>query len=656
MSDQPEPGQEPFPPEEASGQVFPPNGTQQEPAPSAMGGESPHIQDVPPAPTPEGEQSPPPPEPEQPAAAASEPTGHRRGNRIELSYVGGDLTILGGAEQVTVRGARYPSPQPDADGVLRVAGLPDSAELRVPDGYVVEAHEIAGDLHASRFDGLLRIERVEGDVTLDAVAGARLSWVEGDLRARHGAELELRGIDGDARIDEFSLPPVLGRVSGDLVARNLSGLEVRDSIDGDLQVERCGPVLVRDTISGDVRANGIDGAFQCGEVGGDCALNQVRDVIVSTVGGDLMVEHAAGVVEAGTVGGDARIRDASGRIRLGSIGGDLDVAQAPGGLLAGLIGGDAVLETSLQHPAEFIVQASGDIRLRARGEVHARFVAQTSGGEIRTRLPLTVERGRRRNLVGVLGRGDATVTLQSSGGDISITASDMYERENTMGDESTTEEQQQHTPNGDTERTWEGAFGGRRFRIRVDRGPGRAGVRFQGPFGPDEEPASDRDFGFEWERGRGARTYGEYEARMNEIRDKAERVARRAAEQAQRAAEQAAQRVRETDWESMGREIRGNIERAMGDLEDTFAQMRREWDVRRPGTPNGGSGPSTSQRVRIEHDDEPAAGPSASASTADAADMMNADERDAQRRAILERLRTGEISIDEAERQLNSLH
>ena len=46
---------------------------------------------------------------------------------------------------------------------------------------------------------------------------------------------------------------------------------------------------------------------------------------------------------------------------------------------------------------------------------------------------------------------------------------------------------EEREPGDKAERVWEGGLGGRRFRMRWDRGPGRAGFHFQGPFtGGDE--------------------------------------------------------------------------------------------------------------------------------------------------------------------------
>ena len=73
-------------------------------------------------------------------------------------------------------------------------------------------------------------------------------------------------------------------------------------------------------------------------------------------------------------------------------------------------------------------------------------------------------------------------------------------------------------------KTWEASFGRSRFRAQWDREPGRVWFHFQGPFMEAKDPDSmgtpfTPDFGFEWERGRGAHTYGEYDERLGDFRD-----------------------------------------------------------------------------------------------------------------------------------------
>jgi len=361
------------------------------------------------------------------------------------------------------------------------------------------------------------------------------------------------------------------------------------------------------------------------------------------------------------IAGDGKVFHVSERTHLGKVRGNLIVVDAPRGVLAE-VKGDVVLNTSLGTDAEFVVCADANVTFRTYGEINARFVAQTSQGEIQTRLPLLVERGRRRNLVGVIGHGDATVTLRSTYGNITIIAADSDERKYPMNKEFTSSNKEHE---GEGARTWEGGFGKHRFRARLEREPGRAQFHFQGPFTEDDPdgfgvPFSP-DFGFEWERGRGAHVYGDYEENWDEIREKTERAAHRAAEHAKRAAKRATRHMRDLDWEAVEREILAAVEKTMVELEETLANIRRTWNKHQAKSESStGEQRSKAQRVRIEYDkvddpfDEEAAPPSGSTG-ASSSRSLSRDERDAQRRVILEELRTGAISLEEAEKRLNNL-
>lgn len=358
--------------------------------------------------------------------------------------------------------------------------------------------------------------------------------------------------------------------------------------------------------------------------------------------------------------GDGYVSHISGRIHIGKVGGNLLVVDAPRGVLAE-VGGNAVLDTSLSAHAEFVVQAIANVTLRTHDEINARFVAKTSQGEIQTRLPLMVEHGRRRNLVGVIGHGDATVTLRSKYGNITIIAAENDEREYSMNNESASSSKEREE---EGQRTWEGGFGQYRFRAQWDRGPGHARFNFQGPFTGNDDPDGfgvpfSPDFGFEWERGQGARAYGDYEERWDDLRDKAERTARRAAERARRYAERTTRRMRDTNWEAVEREVRATADKAMAELEDALTNIRREWNKRQEKSESSKNEKSSkAHRVRIEYEkmDDPLDEDSPTSSTGAAAStQVSREERDAQRRVILEELRTGAISLEEAERRLNKL-
>jgi hypothetical protein len=596
-----------------------------------------------------------------PDAASEPPAGEPAQPRVEIDLIQGDARIYGGAPQVFLNSPGVRAEDhivTDVAGMLRFHRLPDDSELGVPDGTHVLIRQVYGDLAVEHLDGYVTVQYVRGDLDLDGLAVGDFVQVGGDLDAGGGGSLRVRSTGGDAALADYDEAPLLGRVGGDLEAHDLPGLEVREAVGGGVELERCGAVTLIGTIGGDLRAERTTVALRASSVGGDVELSFAEGVTLAAVGGDLTIQEATGAIDVSSIGGDAELKRTRGSVRLGTVGGDLSVEDATGGVVAGRVGGDAEIETPLTAGAEYKVRTGGDIELRVRGEVNARFVAQTNGGEISTRLPLTVERGRRRHLVGALGRGDATVTLQS-GGDISITATNRFEEEQGMGDDFNTtgtadREDEQAGP-----RTWETAFGRHRFRVQWDRQPGRANFHFKGPFTEDEDPDAmghgpSRDFNFEWERGKGPQFSGEYQQQLNDLREKAERAARKAAEQAQAYAERAAKRARDTDWEAVGREVRSAVERAMSELENAFGNMRSTWESRSSSGSQGdasGQRPSGAQRVRIEVDDDPDAAAGASASESAA----SRDDVEARRRAILEQLRNGALSLDEAERQLNDL-
>lgn len=601
--------------------------------------------------------------------------------RVEIGEAEGDLRITGGATQVTLHADHDDISGADRNGVLYFETLPDGAELAVPHGASVLVRDVNGDLEVEDLDGALDVSKARRDVEIRGVALVRLGSVRGDLALRDGGEAEIRDVGGDAGIASFRQARLTGRIGGELEARDVAELTVEGPVGGDVSIEHCGPVsfdagvggdLTVEQCAGPVRASRVggdaeitlSGAVTLGSVGGDlsierCAgraqanvvggdahLEEVASVRIEVVGGELEAQRVSGDLEVNTVGGDAELTDIGGVARIATVGGDLETRQTPRGVVVSRVGGDAGLDTELGKEAEYTINAGSDITLRARGDVSARFVAQSAGGEIRTQLPLSVERGRRRNLVGSLGRGEAAVTLRS-GGDILIIAADSMSGGFRMSDERDTYTDESAGFSGPGSHKWEGVFGGKKFRVNVDRGPDKTHFHFEGPVDEGVEPNPGKAFDFEWERGKGARTYGEYDDQLRDLGAKAEKLARQAAEQAQDYAQQARNKVRETDWEGVGREVRTALSRAMSELEDAFGRVRNGWDGGQGGSTPKSDRPSA-QRVRIEQDDMQ---PEASAYSAPAGGV----DREAERRSVLEQLRSGAIALDEAERRLNDL-
>ena len=143
------------------------------------------------------------------------------------------------------------------------------------------------------------------------------------------------------------------------------------------------------------------------------------------------------------------------------------------------------------------------------------------------------------------------------------------------------------------------------------------------------------------------------------MREKTERAARKAAEHAKRYARRATRHMRDMDWEAVEREVLAAVEKAMGELEETLANIRRNWNKRQEQSESPAQEQrSKAQRVRVEYDkvDDPLDEDVATSSTATSSSgSLPREERDAQRRVILEELRTGAISLEEAERRINDL-
>ena len=230
-----------------------------------------------------------------------------------------------------------------------------------------------------------------------------------------------------------------------------------------------------------------------------------------------------------------------------------------------------------------------------------------------------------------------------------------------MSDESTTNDKEQGKKGP---QTWQASFGRSRFRAQWDREPGRAWFHFQGPYMEENDPDGigtpfTPDFGIEWERGRGPHTYGEYDERLDDFRQKTEKAARQAADRATRYARRATQQVRDRNWDAIERDVRTAMDKAVSELEETLRRLRREWEKRQGESQSTGDkkGPQA-QRVPVEYDvaeetpdEEAMRGYRGTSSTSSSLHH----ERDVQRRAILEELSTGKIPLDEAERRLRDL-
>lgn len=211
-------------------------------------------------------------------------------------------------------------------------------------------------------------------------------------------------------------------------------------------------------------------------------------------------------------------------------------------------------------------------------------------------------------------------------------------------------------------KTWEGGLGRSRFRAQWDRGPGYAQVHFQGPFTQNDDPDGigvpfSSDLGIAWEREHGVRISGEH---WNNLRGGANRSIHQATEFAQRTAKRVLSTIDDDRWRTVGNEVRTIAEKALAELEEAISNIRQKQSTNESGSQTIIEEQGLkAQRIPIEYDKTN--DPFDEGSTIDSMDAalpkpLSKDERDARRRSILEDLRAGTISLEEAELRLMNLN
>ncbi|MEO8036769.1 MAG: DUF4097 family beta strand repeat-containing protein, partial [Acidobacteriota bacterium] len=194
------------------------------------------------------------------------------------------------------------------------------------------------------------------------------------------------------------------------------------------------------TSGGDIDVTPISGAVDARTSGGNVTLASVGGPVnVHTSGGDVKLTSATGKVEIRTSGGSIRIDDAStavdartsgGSIEIGrtsgdvyarTSGGDIRLASVTGGVDAQTSGGSVTANFAGQpHPSKLFT-SGGDVMVTVGGSAGLDLDAKSSGGDVESDLPVTIQGGHRDNaIVGKINGGGPQFVLRSSGGGIHV--------------------------------------------------------------------------------------------------------------------------------------------------------------------------------------------------------------------------------------------
>lgn len=190
-------------------------------------------------------------------------------------------------------------------------------------------------------------------------------------------------------------------------------IEIED-IEGDIDLDTSGGRIAVAQIQGNVNADTSGGGIRISGVTGD--------VRADTSGGSISVETVDGRVVADTSGGGISIRDVSGDIEADTSGGPIEIVGAGGKVNADTSGGGVSATFARGNRAGGSLSSSGGpVTVTVDPSVGLDIDASTSGGSVRTDLPITVQGSVSKSaLRGRLNAGGAMLKLRSSGGGIRI--------------------------------------------------------------------------------------------------------------------------------------------------------------------------------------------------------------------------------------------
>jgi len=172
-----------------------------------------------------------------------------------------------------------------------------------------------------------------------------------------GVTVEVEDLAGDLNVSDLATPFAVKRVRGNLHARRIGAISIRDTVSGNVSIKEAGSVeglKVRGALSVEsahaIAFSLVAGEFDCRAIDGEVAIEKIAGgarllglhgpFIARIVGGHLEIEDGAHV-EAGVVGGKVRASNLSGAIRIGKIGGKLAADSIAGEIAVGFVGGSA---------------------------------------------------------------------------------------------------------------------------------------------------------------------------------------------------------------------------------------------------------------------------------------------------------------------------
>lgn len=234
------------------------------------------------------------------------------------------------------------------------------------------------------------------------------------LRAPVTVSVNVQDCEADVRIETISGNVELQHIEGDLVLRGLAQATLRD-IEGDISARGVATIKGEGTWEGDAALRGVADTIDVNEIEGDAALNDVGAVTIQNLEGDLVVRVMRGPLHLGDADGDVSLHDIAGDITVARLDGDFIAAGVQGSIDAPEIDGDAVV--SLADVKGVVVRAKGDTVINLPVNANCDIELDAPHGDVIAR-GLHVEERDKNHVRGKLGSGGPKVVVESLHDDV----------------------------------------------------------------------------------------------------------------------------------------------------------------------------------------------------------------------------------------------
>lgn len=269
-------------------------------------------------------------------------------------------------------------------------------------GRGVSEDEVARNAKSVRLD----LSRVGDQVTVRVVAERHL-WnvarLNLSISVPRGSEVEVKSASGDVDVRDIEAGVDVTTASGDVVVGRANRAKA-NTASGDISITETRSAEAN-TASGDVKLQGIRGPAKCRAVSGDVTLEHVNgEVQISTVSSDVSARSIDESFSATTVSGSIELQEYYGA--------DTSIRSTSGDV-------EAFLLTPLT--GTFTARTiSGDITVAIPSNSDCTVDMSSTSGDIDTQLELHNTMQSRRQLTGVLGRGQGRLQLHSVSGSLTV--------------------------------------------------------------------------------------------------------------------------------------------------------------------------------------------------------------------------------------------